>query len=125
MKNEHGFTAIELLITLIIGTLMLVSAYQIYSFVLNDSKDTRTRTSASNLAYRFMRENAARATKPCSAITISPAPTIPASSNLPSGSTASVVISCPNTVVPNMSQITSTVTYGGKSITHATYVSAP
>lgn len=125
MKKNSGFTAVELLIALIIGSLMLLSAYQMYSYVLNDSADTRMRTTASNLAYRLMRENSALATKPCTTITVSPAPTVPATANLPAGSTAAVTITCPVASVPNLSQVTATITYGGKTVSHATYVSAP
>lgn len=122
MKASKGFTAVELLITMIIGTLLLVTAYQLYSFVLNDNADTRMRATASNLAYRFMREKSSSAQKPCASTqTFNLTSSIPASANLPAGSTATVEITCVNTGV-TLSYITSTVTYGSKSTRHATYL---
>ena len=121
MKHDSGFTAVELIITLVVGSVLLLTAYQLYSFVVNDSADTRQRATASNLAYRFMRENASQAVMPCIAKTITPAPTIPASANLPNA-TASVVITCP-TNVASIPLVTSTITYGSsKVVSHATYV---
>ncbi len=122
MKNEHGFTAVELIITLILGLMMLLTAYQLYTFVMNDSSATRLRASASNLAYEFMREGSAAATNPCTAS--SSTPTIPATAQLPSGAQATVTITCPPANLPSsMSYITSTITYGGTTVTHATYIS--
>ena len=125
MKNERGFTAVELIITLILGLMMLITAYQLYTFVMNDSSATRLRASASNLAYEFMREGSAAATNPCTASSSSPLiPTGPGGPQLPSDATASVQITCPPSNLPNsMSYITSTITYGGNTVTHATYLS--
>lgn len=123
MKNEQGFTVVELLVTLIVGMLLMFSAYQLYTYVLDNSTKTRMRTTASALAYQFMRENVTQATNPCTSKTVSPAPTIPASSNLVNAS-ASVTIACLSGGPTNLSVITSNVTYGSPSITitHSTYV---
>lgn len=121
MKSHHGFTAVELLITMIIGSLLLLTAYQLYTFVLNDSADTRMRATASNLAYRFMREGTANAPKPCTGTPAPTNPAIPSNANLPNAS-AIVTITCINTGVVTITYISSNLTYGnGMSITHATY----
>lgn len=120
-QRAHGFTAVELLITMIIGTMLLLTAYQLYTFVLNDSADTRMRATASNLAYRFMREASSAVAKPCA--TYSATPTIPADASLPNA-TASVTITCPPYGV-TLPYVTATINYGnGKVVTHATYASA-
>lgn len=126
MKNQAGFTAVELLITIIVGSLMLLTAYQLYTFVLNDSTSTRLQATASNLAYKFMREGSANAQNPCvtySGTPVIPQNTDPGASNLPAGSTASVQITCPTNLPSSISYITSSVTYGGTTVTHATYIS--
>lgn len=122
MNRARGFTAVELLITMIIGSLLLVTAYQLYTFVLNDNADTRMRATASNLAYRFMREKSSAVQNPCSTTqTFDMSGSIPASANLPTGTTASVQIVCVNNGVL-LSSITSTITYGTKTVKHATYL---
>lgn len=123
MKDEKGFTAIELLITLIVGMMLLFSAYQLYTVVLQSSKDASWRGNASSLAYELLRDNSYLATFPCTSPTVSGI-TIPATANLPAGTTASVQLSCVtgNTTL-NLTQITATVTYAtGKSVVHATYI---
>lgn len=122
MKNEQGFTVVELLVTLIVGMLLMFSAYQLYTYVLDNSAKTRMSTTASALAYQFMRENFDQATNPCTAKTVSPAPTIPASSNLVNAS-ATVTIGCLSSGPANLSVITASVTYGSPSttVTHSTY----
>lgn len=123
MIREDGFTAIELLITLIIGTMLLFSAYQLYAVVLQESKDTTQKANASSYAYELLRENSYLATNPCSTVTLSNI-AIPSTSGLPSSASASVQLNCvASNPTPNLSQIQSTVTYAtGKSVTHATYI---
>lgn len=124
MKRSQGFTAVELIITLVVGMLLLITAYQLYSFVINDSAQTRMKASASNLAYRFMREHAGIVSgNPCTMNVTTPyTSSIPASAQLPSNAEASVTIECINNGVP-MQRITSKITYGnGKTVTHATYL---
>lgn len=124
MKSK-GFTAVELLVALVIGMLFLLSAYQLYSFVLSDSTATRIRASASNVAYRFLREGAGDATPTCGNLgTTDYTSQIPASAGLPADTTASVTLSCVGNGT-TVTYITSSITYGNPSrtVTHATYAS--
>lgn len=123
MTRERGFTAIELLITLIVGMMLLFSAYQLYSVVIQSGKDASQRANASILAYELLRENSYLATNPCTSVTVSNI-TVPASANLPPGATANVQLGCVNgNTTINLTQITATVTYStGNSVVHATYI---
>lgn len=123
MKHQQGFTVVELLITLVVGSLLLFSAYQLYTYVLNDSTEARMRAVASSLAYQTMREQSSLATTPCTAPSVSP-PAVPSTLGLPSNTALSVVFSCPGPT-SDLTRITATVTYGSnpqKVITHATYI---
>lgn len=123
MKNNEGFTVVELLVSLIVGMLLLFSAYQLYVYVLDNSSATRMQATASSLAYQFLRENSTYATNPCT--TITKTPSVPSTSNLPNA-TASVTITCLSGGPNTLSVVTSSVTYDTPSITvtHATYVTA-
>ena len=122
MNKAEGFTVVELLVSLIVGMLLLFSAYQLYAYVLDKGSGARMQATASNLAYQFMREKSSYATNPCTTPAITP-PTIPASSNLPNAS-ASVVISCLASGPTSVSVVTSSVTFGSpqQTVTHSVYV---
>lgn len=92
-RPREGFTAVELLIAIIIGVTMISAAYQLYSVGLSASGDAQRRTKASNVAYDILRQQqAAVATGPCAVTTVAPA--IPSDSDL-SNATASVATTCP------------------------------
>jgi Tfp pilus assembly protein PilV len=91
--KTDGFTAVELLIAIIVGVTMVSAAYQLYSVGLSTSGDAQRRTKASNVAYDLLRQQqAATSSGLCSASTVTPA--IPADSGL-TNATASIAITCP------------------------------
>lgn len=107
-RYDSGFTAVELLVTIIVAMLLLGSGYQLYTTVLRDSGGTQRRASADNAAYQLMRQYQANTTKPCT--TSSATPSVPSTADLP-GSTATVTISCPYGSSSNISLVSVTVTY--------------
>jgi Tfp pilus assembly protein PilV len=131
MSRSHatGFSAIELLITIFVAAAFLAAGYQLYSAVLRYGADTRNQTTASNIAYDYLRRYSSQATNPCTVVTPVPAPTIPTPPAggvaLPSPSiTAS--ITCPYGTANGTSLVSVTVTYGytspQKQVQHAVYV---
>lgn len=125
MKTANGFTAVELLVTMIIGTLSIIAAYQLYSFVLTDSAETRNLAAASNLAYRFLREGSSAVQTPCVGSSTSYTSSIPSNAQLPAGATANVVITCVGSGGTTVSYVTSTINYGSnptRTVAHATYI---
>lgn len=127
MNLNKGFTVVELLITLIVGMLLLVSVHQFYSYILNDSADARARALASNLAYQYLREYSGTISGSCTAATATINKTyndFPNSPALPQPASAQIKISCPTSASLNISLISVSVTYGSPSTTvnHATYV---
>ena len=127
MKSSKGFTVVELLITLIVGMLLLVSVHQFYSYILNDSTEARTRALASNLAYQYLREYAGTISGSCTTATatINKAyAEFPNSPALPQPASAQIKISCPTNAPVDIALLSVTVTYGTPSVTinHSTYV---
>lgn len=123
--TESGFTVVELLISIVVGLLFIISANQLYGAVLEDTGNARERAIASNLSYLNLKSYATFASSPCVAYTPSPQPTVPANSGL-SSATAEVTITCPYSQpsAQNISKVNSIIRYGNpqKEVTHATYV---
>jgi Tfp pilus assembly protein PilV len=123
--NESGFSAVELLITLFVAAAFVATGYQLYSVILKDGGEARTRAKATNIAYDNLRRYSPKAVKPCAAVTPSPTPTIPAGSGLLNPS-ITVTITCPSgTGTTSVSKVQVTVTYGPspqEQVVHALFV---
>lgn len=116
-RTEEGFTAVELLVALIVGVLLLGSAYQLYTTVTTNSGDSSRRSQASNAAYALLRQyqnNTSLITNPCTTHTATP--TVPTYANLP-GATASLSVTCPYSDVPELSLMTVTITFNNANQT--------
>lgn len=127
MRKLQGFTAVELLVAIIIGVTLMSAAYQLYSVALTSSGDAQRRSQASNAAYEILRANQTSVSTPCA--TGSSTPAIPSGSGL-SGASATLTKTCPyNEYNPDTSLkrassvtlLTVTVTYdsGTKQVTRA------
>jgi|EndMetStandDraft_6_1072998.scaffolds.fasta_scaffold07040_2 prepilin-type N-terminal cleavage/methylation domain-containing protein len=121
-RRIQGFTAVELLIAIVVGTLLFISAYQLYLNVIRQSQDATARSQASNAAYDLLRqyqEDPYWAYTPCWPDTDDPA--MPSYSHLPNAS-AHVDITCPyNPGSPNLTKLTVTVTYTSNGQTQKVY----
>jgi Tfp pilus assembly protein PilE len=123
-RSQGGFSAVELLITLFVAAAFVATGYQLYSVIISDGAAARLRAKADNIAYEALRRYSEQATFPCSVVTPSPAPSIPAGSNLPNA-TMSVSITCPYGTTSTTSRIEAVVNYGTpqEEVAHASYVS--
>lgn len=59
LKRQEGFTAVELLITLIVASMFLFAGYQLYTQVTRDGNDANKLAKVSNTAYEMLRESGA------------------------------------------------------------------
>lgn len=122
-RKQHGFSAVELLITLFVGVAFIGTGYQLYSIIISNSGDARFRSKASNIAYDYLRRYSAQATNPCTTVTPNPTPTIPSDSGL-SSAAVTVAITCPFGGLAATSKVQVTITYGSpqQEVAHAIYV---
>ncbi|MES2876491.1 MAG: prepilin-type N-terminal cleavage/methylation domain-containing protein [Patescibacteria group bacterium] len=60
--KQAGFTAVELLITLIIASMFLFAGYQLYTQVTRDGADANKTAIVSNVAYKKLRKEASDVT---------------------------------------------------------------
>lgn len=120
---QAGFTAVELLVTLFIAAAFIATGYQLYSVVIADGGTALQQAQATNIAYDNLRRYSSEVTNPCSVVTPTPTPTIPAGTSLTNPS-ITVAITCPYTTSLNLSMVTVTVTYGipQKQVVHALFI---
>lgn len=123
MKNKHdGFTTVELLVTLFVAAAFLISGYQLYGLIINDSGEARAQARASNKASEYLQRYKESATDICSPQTPenNTAITVPGLSN----ATVSVAITCPYVSPNTISKITVTIKYNKpqQSVSSSTYV---
>lgn len=119
LSLQEGFTAIELLITLLIASMFLFSGYQLYTQVNRDGSDANQSARVSNLVSEKVRATIASSTATCGAV-IAPVTT----NETGVGSvTYTTSVTCPNSDVPTMRLIKITATYGNpvKTMEQATY----
>lgn len=55
-SDQAGFSAVELLITLIIASLFIIMGFQLYSVSIENGGDARREAAASALAYKKLRQ---------------------------------------------------------------------
>ena len=123
MKDQSGFSAIELLITLFIAATFVAAGYQLYSVITKNSGEARRQARASNIAYDYLRRYETLATAPCTNVAPTPAPTIPSSSNLPNA-TITASITCPYGIGTPVTKVNVSVKYGNPQVevAHAIFV---
>lgn len=123
---SEGFSAVELLITLFIAAIFIISGYQLWSEVQTSGAASDQLARASNAGYEYLRRYTSQ---PQTCAVSTPVNNVALSvSGLP-GATVTVNITCPygvSSTTPAVKLITSTVTYGStgnqQSVSHAVYV---
>jgi|GEM_PF-247865 len=136
-SSQDGFTAVELLITLIVASLFLFSGYQLYIQVTRDGSDANKTAVLSNIVYERMTKLAKHTTglaanqAGCSS-TSGSVQTLPAENISGVGSvTFKNTVSCPRATTPGSLtdlfyiEVEASYTDAGadKKVRHATYAS--
>lgn len=123
--NQHGFSAVELLITLFIATIFLIAGYQIWGEVMGAGTKSDYLAKASNISYDYLRRYSIQPAK-CAVST--PVNNTAITDQVIGQAKVTVKVSCPygTTGDTNIKLITSTVSYGSTStpqeVTHAMYI---
>lgn len=124
--NKPGFTTVELMVTLIIASLFIVSGYQLYNAVTLQSGKAREMAEASNIGYEVLRNEGSEyvsTANPCATPAI-----ISVSRSVPTLPGLGIVLKrCKPFTDNNIVMVTVTVRYGNtspqKEVSHATYIS--
>ena len=122
--GEKGFTAVEVLVTILIAVVLLGGGYQAYTAVLKNSETGRTHSIASNIAYEALRQEEAGISGNCTAVADHSLPWSPSyNDNLPEPYSLHSSVSCPYGTSSSISLLTVYVKYGSDAerVTHAIY----
>lgn len=123
--HDKGFSAVELLVAILVGVVFFISIGQMYSVVINDAAKARNKATASALAYTQARITSN--SQMSGACTASSASITLTSSGLPGNVTQSTVVDCPYASFTNypktISRTTVTITYGSpqETVKHVLY----
>lgn len=132
-KQQAGFSAIELLITLFIAAAFLIAGYQLYLVVIKDGGQTRQQALASETAYDYLRQYSSAPTIGTTCTSSTPLTnssiTVAGISNV----TVSVAVTCPYSAssgtnnMTTVSMVSVTVKYGtpSQSVVYTTLVNGP
>ena len=123
LEFQSGFSAVELLITLFIAFLFVMMGYQLYSVAIRNSADARNQATASNIAYKYLRQYSTQAVNGACPTPLTSPPTNTSISAEMSNAFLTVTASCPQVSIPKLKLVTVTVTYGNpqQGVSHAIY----
>lgn len=124
MRFEKGFSAAELLIAIFVGAAFILTGYQLYGIIAQDSGDSRNQAIASNAAYSALRRYAASVGDTCGDTANIALATLPAGLTLPGPSAAYVFMTCPYGSASSVSKVSIYILYGnGDTVEQTTLAS--
>lgn len=119
IRNTSGFTAIELLVAIIVAVVLLGGGYQLYSVALTTSGTAYRRATASNSAYELLRSTTNQLTTPCVAKTIANNLVLPTTYGL-AGARYTTTVTCPYGATSNLNLFKTVVNYNNPEATSVT-----
>lgn len=124
-KTKNGFSAVELLITLVVGSLFIIMGYQLYSVTIVNGGEVRQEAKAGNLAYSKLRQLSINGT----GVAVCPgSPTITTANVDSNNAVQTTTISCPYPATfPKIRLAIVNVKYNVSLVeaSHAVYVTEP
>lgn len=109
-SSQDGFTAVELLITLVVAALFLFAGYQLYNVILSSGTSARNQALAGSTAHNYIQQYSDAINAPCSAET--PLTNSPITVDGLAEPKVTVAITCPVANAPNLSKISVTISFG-------------
>lgn len=118
---SEGFSAVELLVSLIVAALFLFAGFSLYNSIIKYSVESRNRGKADLIAVEYLRRYETTVPATCAASTPLALQAVPAGDNTTGMNTPriSVTFSCPNSVQPWMTEVTARVEYVENSVVKA------
>lgn len=121
-QSQHGFTAVELLITLLVASMFLFAGYQLYTQVMKDGAEANKAAIISSLVTAKVQNEARNRSGNCVS---SPAAEVTEAVDDVGSVKYTTTVTCPNTSeLPTLKYIKVEATYQSnpvRSVTHAIY----
>lgn len=110
---SQGFSAVELLVALVVAAVFLFGGFNFYNTIANFSVESRGRSNADRIAYDYLRRYESTIGPTCAASTPLNQQALTDDANVDglSQPTITVIISCPLSAVPTLSKIIARVEY--------------
>lgn len=109
---KSGFTTVELLVSLFIASMFMMTGFELYGIIMKDGSSTRNQAKAANIASEFMYNAQSTVTATCTARTSNPSP--PSNTGL-SALEVTITTSCPYGTTASLSKLKVDVKYGNTS----------
>jgi len=110
LPQQRGFSTVELLISLFIAAAFIVTGFQLFSVVMNDSNNARLRAAAGTIVNTTIQQRTNSINSPCSPTPASATIAI-STTELPQAS-AAVTYTCPYGASSKTTRINVVVSYG-------------
>ncbi len=128
MTFQHGLTTAELVVTLFVAALFIISGYQLFNAVSLHAANAREMAEASNIAYKIIRSDGAQYRDDVTvACTSTPHSTTVTLGTTTLSSPTARILRCRPTTGSAMLRVTVEVEYGNntpkRKVVQATYVS--
>lgn len=122
MTRRDGFTTVELMVTLFVAVLFILSGYQLYDMVSARSSSAREMAEASNIGYEVLRKEGVY--KPVTSACSAPPEESVTRSDLKIPDVTITIKRCKPFADSTLIQVTVSVKYGTpqKEVVHATYL---
>lgn len=112
--NNQGFSAVELLVSLVVASIFLFAGYAFYNTIVRYSVESRNRANADRIAYDYLRRY-----EPSIPVSCTTGSTLLNRQALPSSADTSgmanprisVILSCPSPSIANLSKLVARVEY--------------
>lgn len=110
---SEGFSAVELMIALIVAAVFLFGGFNFYNTIANFSVEARSRANADRIAYDYLRRYESNVSPSCTPSTPLNQVSLASDANAEgiSEPTITVQITCPISAVTSLSKIIATVQY--------------
>lgn len=125
MSLKQGFTTVEIMVTLIVAVLFILSGYQLYGMVSNRSSVTREMSEASNIGYEVLRKEGG-VYQPISSPCATPTTQVITKTGLKLSNVTITIRRCKPFSDSEIIKVSVSVKYGTpqKEVVHATYLAS-
>lgn len=118
IRNKQGFSAVELLVSLVVASIFLFASFAFYNTIVRYSLESRNRANADRIAYDYLRRYEPSIPTTCTTGSmLLNRQSLAGDSNIAgmASPTITVILSCPSSSVPTLSKLVARVEFTERS----------